>query len=310
LWANCGHGVGTERSNAPLPHQRESGNRRSVVARTPRHRSRDTSRSCAHRDTYCRAGARRASRRAERVTVRAALRRPRHPRAIGAADKSADCGHESNHPPDRMRPVFRLVPVPVAARIERPARRPATAGSGSWTDRGHSGGPDTWRGQLRRARTSAVPPELTRYLDRRRSDRYCSARRCDRRRRPGTALPRPERRPGVVSSFHSFPRHHSCLKRMRSLYPNPASIPSTGLSATPPLRQVPAHDPQRDDGAVQNQPLHQRHSIRLEVRYTFRSNLLVRGMPIQRIFGMLALATRECIRRTPAWPPERPRLRR
>jgi hypothetical protein len=32
---------------------------------------------------------------AERVTVRAALRWPRHPRAIGAADQLADCGHES-----------------------------------------------------------------------------------------------------------------------------------------------------------------------------------------------------------------------
>ena len=58
----------------------------------------------------------------------------------------------------------------------------------------------------------------------------------------------------------------------------------------PPIRRVVlAHDPQRDDGGVQNQPLHEQNSIRLEVRYTFRSNLLVRGMPIQRIVGMVAL---------------------
>ena len=38
--------------------------------------------------------------RPQAVTVRAALRRPRHPRAIGAADQLADCGHETNHPPD------------------------------------------------------------------------------------------------------------------------------------------------------------------------------------------------------------------
>jgi hypothetical protein len=37
--------------------------------------------------------------RAERVTARAPLRWPRHPLAIGAADESADCGHETNHPP-------------------------------------------------------------------------------------------------------------------------------------------------------------------------------------------------------------------
>jgi hypothetical protein len=30
----------------------------------------------------------------------ATLRRPRHPGTIGAADKLADCGHETNHPPD------------------------------------------------------------------------------------------------------------------------------------------------------------------------------------------------------------------
>jgi len=47
--------------NAPLPHQRELGNPRSMVARTPRRRSRDTSRSCAHRDRCCTAGDRRAS---------------------------------------------------------------------------------------------------------------------------------------------------------------------------------------------------------------------------------------------------------
>jgi hypothetical protein len=35
---------------------------------------------------------------AERVTARAALRWPPHPRAIGAADQIADCGHETNHP--------------------------------------------------------------------------------------------------------------------------------------------------------------------------------------------------------------------
>ena len=33
------------------------------------------------------------------MTARAALRWPRHPRAIGAADQLADCGHETNHPP-------------------------------------------------------------------------------------------------------------------------------------------------------------------------------------------------------------------
>jgi len=37
---------------------------------------------------------------AEPMPVRAALRRPRHPRSIGAADKLADCGHETNHPSD------------------------------------------------------------------------------------------------------------------------------------------------------------------------------------------------------------------
>jgi hypothetical protein len=40
LWARRGHGT----PSAPLPHQRESGNRRSAAARTPRRRSQDTSR--------------------------------------------------------------------------------------------------------------------------------------------------------------------------------------------------------------------------------------------------------------------------
>jgi hypothetical protein len=48
--------------SAPLPHQRESGNRRSAVARTQPHRTRDTSMWYVHRDTCCTAGARRASR--------------------------------------------------------------------------------------------------------------------------------------------------------------------------------------------------------------------------------------------------------
>ena len=41
--------------------------------------------------------------RPEAVTARAALRRPRHPPAIGAADKLADCGHETDHPPEWSR---------------------------------------------------------------------------------------------------------------------------------------------------------------------------------------------------------------
>jgi hypothetical protein len=36
---------------------------------------------------------------AEPVPARAMLGRTNHPRAIGAADQLADCGHETNHPP-------------------------------------------------------------------------------------------------------------------------------------------------------------------------------------------------------------------
>jgi hypothetical protein len=39
---------------------------------------------------------------AEPVPARAMLGRTNHPRAIGAADQLADCGHETNHPPDRL----------------------------------------------------------------------------------------------------------------------------------------------------------------------------------------------------------------
>jgi hypothetical protein len=77
--------------NAPLPHQRESGNRWSAVARTPRHRIPGTSRWYVHRDTYCTAGGRRASRRGRagdrgqlcggRVIHEASVQRTRAPTA-------------------------------------------------------------------------------------------------------------------------------------------------------------------------------------------------------------------------------------
>jgi hypothetical protein len=45
----------------------------------------------------------------EAMTARAALRRPRHPRAIGAADQIADCGHDSEVRWDRGKAIAALI---------------------------------------------------------------------------------------------------------------------------------------------------------------------------------------------------------